>query len=33
MHSNKCGNTSGQEYHANEAEKKFKCKSLCVEIR
>jgi hypothetical protein len=33
MPSDRCGNTNGQKYHAKEAEKKLKCKSLCIEIK
>jgi hypothetical protein len=33
MHTDRCGNTSGQKCHTKEAENKLKYKSLCVEIQ
>jgi hypothetical protein len=33
VYTDRCGNTSRQKYHAKEAEKKLKYKSLCIEIQ
>jgi len=33
MHTDRCGNTHRQKYCANEAEKKLKYKSLCIEMQ
>jgi len=33
MHTDRCGNTCRQKCCAKEAEKKFKYKSLCIEIQ
>ena len=33
MHIDRCGNTSGQECHAKDAEKEIKYNSLCIETQ
>ena len=33
MHTDRCGNTSGQKYHARRSRKDTKCKNLCTEIQ